>query len=304
MVQLLLWERKEGIILFSIFEKIMNSNLQQKIELFDCHVHPDYSLDASGTIDEYCQKALQIGLKGICFTTHYDVDPERKEIDSFMRVKGKITPLSFETVQTYVQEIKRAERKYAPSGLKVKAGLEIDYAPHIEEQLIEDLSRFELDYVLGAVHCLDHIAITSSEEAYKYFEKKSASQLCEDYYESLLSGIRSGLFDAVAHLDGFKKYALDYYGEELLKAEGNWLPQVFAALALEQTEIELNTGWFRKGRKKFFPDEEILKKASQAGIKIVALGSDTHHPSELGLGLKEAAEFVRKHKLQFEPFLA
>ena len=279
-------------------------HIPQKIELFDCHVHPDYSLDASGTIDEYCQRAIQVGLKGICFTSHYDVDPERKEIDAFMRVKGKIKPLSFETVQIYIQEIREAERKYAPSGLKIKAGLEIDYAPDIEKQLTEDLSRFELDYVLGAVHCLEHIAITSSEEAYKYFERKSATQLCEDYYASLISCIQSGLFDAIAHLDGFKKYALDYYGEELLKAEAAWLPQVFGALASEKTEIELNTGWFRKGRKKFFPDEDILKMANEAGIIIVALGSDSHRVEDLGLGLPDALDCIEKNKLRFNPFLA
>ena len=75
----------------------MLRNPNKKIDLFDCHVHPDFSLDASGTIEEYCEKALQIGLKGICFTSHFDIDPERKEIDAFMRVKGKITPLSQKT---------------------------------------------------------------------------------------------------------------------------------------------------------------------------------------------------------------
>ena len=266
-------------------------------------MHPDYSLDASGSIDEYCQKALRIGLKGICFTSHYDIDPERKEIDSFMRVKGKITPLSFETVQAYVQEIKRAERKYAPSGLKVKAGLEIDYAPHIQEQLIEDLSRFELDYVLGAVHCLDHIAITSSEEAYSYFERKSAEELCEGYYTNLLSGIQSGLFNAVAHLDCFKKYALDHYGEKLFEAEKKWVEPVLQEIKNNQIGIELNTGWFRKGKKRFFPEEDILKTANESGIRIVALGSDSHRVEELGLGLQDAVDCIHKNKLQFEPFL-
>src|SRR3972149_9790012 len=112
----------------------------QKVDLFDCHVHPDYSLDASGTIDEYCQKALQIGLKGICFTSHFDIDPERKEIDAFMRVKGKITPLSQQTVEAYIEETENAKSRYEPSGLKIKTGLEADYSPHIAKQLREELS--------------------------------------------------------------------------------------------------------------------------------------------------------------------
>lgn len=275
---------------------------QQEIELFDCHVHPDYSLDASGTVEEYCQKALQIGLKGICFTSHYDIDPERKEVDAFMRVKGKIIPLSQETVKNYLEEIEEAKTRYEPSGLKVKTGLEIDYSPQIEKQLREDLLKLKLDYVLGAVHCLEHIAITSSEEAYFYFERKSAEQLCEEYYTNLLSGIKSGLFDTIAHLDCFKKYALDYYGEKLLDAERKWIEPVLQGIKNNRIGIELNTGWFRKGRKRFFPDEGILNMASESGIKIVALGSDSHRVEELGLGLQDAIDCIQKNKLRFEPF--
>jgi histidinol-phosphatase (PHP family) len=281
----------------------MSLNSQQKIELFDCHVHPDYSLDASGTIDEYCQKALQIGLKGICFTSHYDIYPERKEIDAFMRVKGRITPLSKETVEIYLEEIENAKSRYEPSGLKIKTGLEIDYSPHIEKQLREDLSNLTLDYVLGAVHCLEHIAITSSEEAYFYFERKSAGQLCEEYYTNLIAGIKSGLFNAVAHLDCFKKYALGYYGEKLLETERKWIEPVLQEIRNSRIGIELNTGWFRKGKKRFFPDEDILKRASESGVKIVALGSDSHRVEELGLGLQNAADCIERNKLLFEPFL-
>lgn len=276
----------------------------QKIELFDCHVHPNYSLDASGTMDEFCQKALEIGLKGICFTSHYDIDPERKDIDAFMRVKGKVTPLSEETVNIYLEEIEEVKCKYERLGLKVRSGLEIDYAPHIEELLKEDLLKFKLDYILGAVHCLEHIAITSSEEVFFYLEKRTAQSLCDDYYGNLLSGIKSGLFHSIAHLDGFKKYALGYYGEKLLKAERIWIGPVLQELKNRKIGIELNTGWFKKGRRSFFPDEYILKSAADSGINIIALGSDAHRIEELGLGLPEAVSYIEKNKLNFASFLS
>ena len=56
--------------------------------LSDYHVHPDCSLDATGTIDQYCQRALEMGLEEICFTTHYDMDPVRRDEDPFMRIDG------------------------------------------------------------------------------------------------------------------------------------------------------------------------------------------------------------------------
>lgn len=280
----------------------MSKNSKQKKGLFDCHVHPDYSLDASSSIEDYCEKALQIGLSGICFTTHYDIDPERKDIDAFMRIKGRVMPLSDKTVKTYLDNIERAKEKYEPDGLKIEAGLEIDYAPQVENQIREDLSRFKLDYILGAVHCLEHIAITSSEEAHHYLEKRSAEKLCEDYYSSLISGVKSGLFHCIAHLDGYKKYALDYYGEKLLEEESKWIGPLLRELKARKTGIELNTGWFKKGRKRFFPDEKILKSADDLGIKIVALGSDAHKAEELSLGLEDALSHIEKNRLSFEPF--
>jgi len=298
--------KRERITLFSIFKirkAQMFQNPEQKIELYDCHIHPDYSLDATGSIEEYCQKALEIGLKGICFTSHYDIDPQRKDIDAFMRIKGRVIRLSAETVKIYLEDIEKAKLKYETLGLKVKAGLEVDYAPHIEEQLRENLANFKLDYVLGAVHCLEHIAITSSEEAYLYFERREARRLCEDYYSTLLSGVKSGLFHSLAHLDGFKKYALDYYGEKLLEAEREWIDPLLQEIKNKKIGIELNTAWFKKGKKSFFPDEDILKLATDLGIKIVALGSDAHRVEELGLGLPEAAFYIEENKLRFEPFL-
>ncbi|MDH4223650.1 MAG: histidinol-phosphatase HisJ family protein [candidate division Zixibacteria bacterium] len=280
----------------------MLDNLDPKFELYDCHVHPDYSLDASGSVEEYCQKALRLGLKGLCFTTHYDTGPERKDVDAFMRVRGRVTPLSGETLNVYLEDIEKAKFKFAPSGLKIWAGLEVDYTPLNQRKLIEDLSELKIDYQLGAIHCLENIAITSSEEAYQYFKKRSVKKLCEDYYTALIAGIRSGLFQAMAHLDGFKKYALDYYGEELLQAEKEWIIPVLKELKEKDIGIELNTGWFKKGRKRFFPDEGVLKSTKEFGIKIVATGSDAHRIEDLGLGLQEAVSFINENKLIFEPF--
>lgn len=139
----------------------------------DYHVHPDYSLDATGTIDQYCQKAIELGLREICFTTHYDSDPFRKDEDPFMRVDGEIVPLTEGNVRKYIEDVRKADKKYSPCGLSVRVGLEVDYAPHIEEELRLNLASFELDYLLGAVHCLDHIAISASNEAERYFKKKA-----------------------------------------------------------------------------------------------------------------------------------
>jgi histidinol-phosphatase (PHP family) len=266
----------------------------------DYHVHPDYSLDASGTIDQYCQKALELDLKEICFTTHYDTDPVRKDEDPFMRIDEKIVPLNEKNVKRYVEDVRRAQKIYSPMGLSVKAGLEVDYAPHIEERLRKDLALFDLDYILGAVHCLDHIAISASKEAESYFKRKSLKELCLEYYEVLGKTVESGLFDAIAHLDIYRKYGLTFYGEEILTAHRGLVEPVLELMVENDVGLEINTGLLRKGHKEFSPGLEILNLALKMNVKIIAFGSDAHTVKHLGKDIKEAYFLVEKMRQKAE----
>jgi histidinol-phosphatase (PHP family) len=271
--------------------------LEKALKYFsDYHVHPDYSLDASGTIDQYCQRALELGLKEICFTTHYDTDPVRKDEDPFMRINGKIVPLDKENVKRYIEDVRRANEVYSPIGLSVKAGLEVDYAPDMEKRLRKDLAAFDLDYILGAVHCLDHIAISSSKEAESYFRTKSLKELCREYYKVLGKAGESGLFDAIAHLDVYRKYGLAFYGEEILTAHRGLVEPVLELMVETDVGLEINTGLLRKGHKEFSPSLEILNLALKMNVKIIAFGSDAHKVAHLGKDIKEAYLLVEKLK--------
>ena len=277
----------------------MNRNRQIvtcSLEQTDYHIHPDYSLDAVGTIEQYCQRALELGLKEICFTTHYDSDPFRKDEDSFMRIEGEIVPLSEDNVKRYIEDVKKAGEKYSSLGLSVKVGLEVDYAKHIEEQLRNDLSSFDLDYLMGAVHCLDHIAISASNEAERYFKVKSLDEMVEKYYEVLTQAVESGLFDAIAHLDIYKKYGWGFYGEKTLTAHSGLVEPVLELMTKKDVGMEINTGVLRRGHKEFCPGLEILNLALQIGVKINAFGSDAHKLEHLGKGIKEAYVLVERLK--------
>jgi histidinol-phosphatase (PHP family) len=257
-------------------------------DLSDYHVHPDYSLDATGSIDQYCQKALKLGLRRICFTTHYDADPVRKDFDFLMKVEGKAVPLTPDLVNRYIDEIRKAEQKYSKSGLEVLAGLEVDYAPQIEEALRKDLVQFDLDYLLGAVHCLDHIAITSSAEAETYFKRKNVYEMCEEYYRTVTQAASSGLFQCIAHLDCYRKYGRSFYGDEILTAHRDYIQPALHALAKNNVGIEINTSARRQGQNDLYPSEEILELAKASGVKVTAIGSDAHKLDDLGKDIEEA----------------
>jgi histidinol-phosphatase (PHP family) len=272
--------------------------------LSDYHVHPDYSLDATGTIHQYCQRALELGLREICFTTHYDADPLRKHEDPFMRIDGKIVPLNQANVKRYIEDVKKANQIYSLRGLFVKAGLEVDYAPHIEKDLRKNLAGLDLDYVLGAVHCLDHIAISASKEAKNYFRKKNVGQFCQEYYEVLSKAIKSGLFDAIAHLDVYRKYGLAFYGEEILTAHRGLVEPVLQLMVENDVGMEINTALLRKGHNQFSPNLEILNLAIQMNVKIKSFGSDAHKVAHLGKDIKEAYLLVDRLKAEAQQKIA
>ena len=256
-----------------------------KNDLKDYHVHPDYSIDAKGSIEQYCQKALEIGIKEICFTPHYDTDPIRKEVDAYMRVNGKLVNLTDDVVRTYIDDVHKAKKKYAPFGLSVKAGLEVDYALHIEESLREKLPQFELDYILGAVHCLQHIAITSTGESEKYFKGKTVEEVCQEYFHALSNAVSSKLFKTMAHLDSYKIYGTKFCGEEILLAHRGLIEPVLKLMAQNEVGIEINTSSLRKGQKEVSPGIEILNMARKFNVKVNAIGSDAHKVEDLGKDL-------------------
>ena len=58
-------------------------------QLTDYHMHCDYSVDAIGSIRDYCEASLKRRLAEICFTTHYDLNPESDAIDCYILINGQ-----------------------------------------------------------------------------------------------------------------------------------------------------------------------------------------------------------------------
>ena len=262
--------------------------------LADFHVHPDYSIDATGTIRQYCDRALEIGLKSICFTTHYDANPRRVELDGYWRCNGDRVRLSDNLLQFYLDEIIRAKIFFAKFGLRVYRGLEVDYFPGVESEIVRLRDKFPLDFVIGSVHCIDDFAISNKAEALAYFSKKSVEDLEIDYFKILLMAASCRGFDSLGHLDYYVRYGREYYGDDIDNIDANRLEFLWFVLKANNIGIEINTSQFKNGADRFHPTKEIIKMAIQAGVKISSIGSDSHKPAKLGLGLNEAYELLNQ----------
>jgi histidinol-phosphatase (PHP family) len=261
--------------------------------LADYHVHPDFSVDAVGSISEFCEAALKRNLAEICFTTHYDSNPQSDGEANFILVKGIRKPATPDNLAYYVEAVKKAHEKYYPAGLSVKTGVEIGWYPGCEEMVSKLKERFRFDFALCGIHELNNTCFCCKEHFKKCFEHfESMEKMLEAYFAEVVTAARSGLFDVIAHLDYYKKYGLKYYGPELNDAFEPFIKDVFAALNDSETALEVNTAALRKGISDYYPSVKIINAARKAGVEIASLGSDAHAPNEIGYDFEAASALV------------
>ena len=258
--------------------------------MIDYHIHTQHSIDASGTITEYCERALQIGLKEICFTNHCELDPRRN--DSFIRFNGEREPLSNHSLEKLQRKVFEARDQFRKKGLLVRFGIEVGYYPGIEERLHEMMRGIDLDFVIGAIHCLDHICIDSSRECNQYFGQYDARQYLTNYIHALSELVRSNLFDSVAHIDVYKKYGRDYYGSAINDVPLEIISSVFRLIKEHDIAMEVNTAGMRF-MNEFYPGPSLMQMAREHGLRLITIGSDSHKTADLGKDLKLAHDYLK-----------
>lgn len=270
-----------------------------KLARTDYHIHPDFSIDASPVrIKDYCYRALELGLKDICFTTHVELDPVRKKIDNFAVLNGeKISVFNHTWLDKYFDDIIQAQREFKEDNLRVKAGIEVGYCMGCEKEIEEIVDNYPFDFVLGAIHCLEHIAISSMKESPNYFQSRSLSQVRTDYFSTLKEAVATGLFDAIAHIDIYQRYGLRYFGSKILKIHRGAIEPIFEEMARRKMGLEINTSSLRRGLNEFHPSREIVALAAQSGVKIFTIGSDAHSLEQLGDYLDEAQALLEGFNL-------
>jgi len=260
----------------------------ENIALADYHVHPDFSVDAEGTIEEFCTAARAKGISEICFTSHYDTDPTNSEWSRSIRIDGELKLNSVENFGHYVKAVEKANKE---NPMVVRCGIEIGYFPGCEDEIKRLYETYPIEYRLGAVHEIGDICICNDESMKLAGEKIPLEKLADDYFAMIAKMVRTGLFEVVAHIDMYKWYGLKYYGEEVLTAHRGRIEPLLEMMADKGVGIEINTGALRKGLTEYYPSMEIINMARKAGVRIAAIGSDAHRPSEVGFDF-DAAQMV------------
>lgn len=258
--------------------------------LEDYHCHCDYSIDAINTIDEYCQAAIARNLKTLCFTTHYDPNPNSLIKAYYIRIKGVDSRVSPDALAPYVEDVQRAKEKYARQGLTVKLGVEYGWYHGAEEAAIRLFEKYPFDYKLCGVHEIDDICFCSQSSYERCFDGKTAEYIAEDYFRQATNAANTKLFTTIAHLGYYLRKGILFYGDSMLTTHRPFMGDFLTAMKASGTALEINTGGVRHGHPFFYPTPEMIMMADQAGVPVKYLGSDSHRPEHVGFQFDKAMQ--------------
>lgn len=265
----------------------------------DYHTHHARCGHAIGSLEEYIQRGIDIGLSQIGLSDHMPlvhVDPSTYYPEMAM-------PL--EELPRYVEEAFRLKQKYA-SAISVRVGLEADYIEGWDREIEQIIKDYPWDYVIGSVHFLGEWDVSDFRQVHQW-EGQDIFQVYQRYYDAVEKAARTGFYDIMGHLDVIKRFNYrpeQQWQEQIIELE----LQVLAAVVESGIAMELNASGLTKPCAEMFPSERILKAAVLQGIPFT-IGSDAHDPQELGenldaarstlkkLGVRELATFEGRHRV-------
>lgn len=233
----------------------------------DLHVHSVFSVDGHNTLREMCLAGIEKELRYICFTEHYDLNPQDQGYGFFDKSGF------FQAIDTV--------RKEFQGKIEILKGIEFG-EPHRYPNGFEMELKEDYDLILGSAHCIDGFFVGEPELERKYTKE----QIFEKYYQEVLAAVKFGGFDVLAHFDFPKRYLQESFPEMEI------IDEIIRTMTQNRIALEINTASFRKGLGECTPDLPVIQKYVQAGFGRVTVGSDAHRVSDVGADIDRAAELI------------
>lgn len=257
----------------------------------DGHIHSPFCPHGTkDTLDEYVEKAIQLGYEEISFTEHAPL-PEGFT-DS---TPTKDSAISIDQLQNYFAEVNRVKQKYLDK-INVLVGLEVDYIEGYENEITHFLNQNgkHLDDAILSVHFVkiadDYVCIDYSPDV---FEKAiaqcgSVEVVHETYYRTVLKSVHANLGTykpkRIGHMTLIKKFQQRFPTNKSFHAN---IQTILLAIKKHNYELDYNgAGTAKPLCRETYPPIDIARQAQQIGIPLI-YGSDAHQVKELGQGREQ-----------------
>lgn len=223
------------------------------MKIADYHLHSQFSKDGMQTIDDACNKAIQLGISELCFTDHLE----------FAENYGVDYP-------EYRRSIETAQMKFQKE-LSLKVGLEIGFDKRAQQQINTYLEDKDFDFLIGSLHRVDELDLFNGE----FFRGKRVQDAIKEYFQALQERISLFDFSVLGHITLFKRF----FGQlKVSSSDFNWSDYDELIRAILKDLIDQGKGIELNMRVPLIDlDFRILRHYKELGGKIITLGSDAHH---------------------------
>ncbi|MBI3965635.1 MAG: histidinol-phosphatase [Chloroflexi bacterium] len=273
--------------------------MSRQVATTSYHNHPGYC-DGSGTVSEYAEAALALGLRSLGLSCHSPV-PFPSDWN-----------MPLERLPTYCADVAAAQTSYRDR-LPILLGLELDY---LDPSLATDVDAFqrahilsrELDYVVASVHYIGRerdgrpFGFDSTAESFARQVEQvyagDARRLVEDYYAEVAALARHApswaLPVIVGHVDKIKIWNA---GNRYFDENAGWyaaaLDEALRAIAAAGLVVELNTAGFGRAHGEPYPGPAVLRRCLDLQIP-VTVNADAHRPDNVARCFDEAVALLRE----------
>jgi histidinol-phosphatase (PHP family) len=248
--------------------------------MIDYHNHTKLCKHAEGEVFGYVEKAITLGITELAFTDHM---PLPGDFDIAHRMSEK-------EMDIYATWVKKAQQQY--SEIKILFGIEADYYEGFEEYTEKFLSQYEFDLVIMSIHFLK--SWPEENWVFNYdFPNRSIEDIYSEYLQTMMEGIKTGLYDIVGHLDIIKTI-----GNSITEVVPDKLNQLMKEIKNQNMVVEFNSSGYRKKIGEPYPSFEMINLIKNFEIP-VCVGSDAHTPNQVGLKLSEVCETLNNAGINF-----
>ncbi|SHG09352.1 histidinol-phosphatase HisJ family protein [Ornithinibacillus halophilus] len=240
--------------------------------MFDYHIHSDFSADCDTPMEKTIEKAIELGLKEICFTEHIDYEYPDQSIDFAL------------DIPSYNQRLIEMRTTYGES-LKIQKGVEIGVQPNLLDKYRALFKEETFDFIICSMHTTEKKDLHSGS----FFQNKTLEEAYSKYYEELLYCVKNlEEFSILGHLDLVKRYTK----KESKNLFHDIIAEIFKVIIPRGQGIEINTSGYRYGLETAMPSKDILKLYKECGGEIITIGSDSHIDSTVAFKWNSSLELL------------
>jgi histidinol-phosphatase (PHP family) len=259
----------------------MNAPLERLDLPLDSHLHTNLSPDSNVPIDVYAALALERGVAELAITDHVDFDPRDPAWE-------------FTTFDERERAVREAAARWADRGVAIRFGVELTYNRSWEDDIRSHLARRAYDFTIGSVHDWPGSPYRGAEAVASWVAGRSIAEIVEPYVTEVTAAARSGLFDALGHLDVVKRYLLPHVTPGDLGNAPELFEAPLRALVDSGTALEVNTSGLRQAPAEAYPSAALVARFRELGGTRLTAGTDAHRRETFAFGLSEGYRIARE----------